>query len=353
MASSLRVAAIQMAPVFLDASQTWSKLLSNILAASQQGAVFVTWGETLIPGYPAWLSPSGGATFDDADQKQAFCTYWQESLHIASSEIIGEMKQLSFDKKLTLMGGIAERDDRSSSLFCTLLTVCDGQVVNRHRKLKPTFEERLVWADGDARGLKTHHIPIANDLFRFGGLNCWENWMPNARAALHGQGETLHVAVWPGSYALTEHISRFMALEGRSWIVSVSGLLRPSDFAHLDEARFPMKRLMTQRDGCWQDGGSVILNPRGEVVAGPLLNEEGILLADIDCLMASVILNVCRFFGAVIRRVQCVYKVWLVSANAFLKMWLTISECLGRTVVRSSSSSNLTFICQLFVLVDE
>ncbi|MHA1200571.1 MAG: nitrilase-related carbon-nitrogen hydrolase, partial [Candidatus Heimdallarchaeaceae archaeon] len=152
----------------------------------------------------------------------------------------------------------------------------------RHRKLKPTYEERLVWADGDRLGLKTHNL---KDI-KVGGLNCWENWLPLARAALHLQEEILHVAVWPGSTKNTEDITRFIALEGRSWVMSTSGLIRPTDFAHLDASEFPMKNILESRKSSWQNGGSIIVNPKGEVVAGPLVNEEGIIYAEIDPLVA-------------------------------------------------------------------
>jgi nitrilase len=119
-----------------------------------------------------------------------------------------------------------------------------------------------------------------------GGLNCWENWLPMARSALHLKGETVHVAVWPGSHGLTHDISRFMALEGRSWVLSTSGLLRSEDFSHLSLDDFPMRDLMMARDEPWQNGGSMIVNPKGEVIAGPLINEEGIIYGNLDPVMA-------------------------------------------------------------------
>jgi len=179
------------------------------------------------------------------------------------------------------MGGIAEQD--GGSTYCTLLTFGpEGNLLGRHRKIKPTFEERLVWADGDSSGLKTY--PFKDT--RVGGLNCWENWLPMARAALHQQGEMIHVAIWPGSHGLTRDISRFIALEGRSWVISTSGLIRSSDFGHLSLDDFPMRDRMMEREDSWQNGGSIIVNPKGEVVAGPLIDEEGILYADVDPLMA-------------------------------------------------------------------
>ncbi|MDF1538475.1 MAG: carbon-nitrogen hydrolase family protein [Candidatus Thorarchaeota archaeon] len=273
----IRIAGVQIAPVFLDAKATWEKLRDYIREAVSEGAKLVTWGETLLPGYPAWLSLSGGAKFNDDDQKTAYATYWREALDLNKSIIISEMKSLAAEQNVMLMGGIAERG--GSSIYCTLLTIGqDGTIKGRHRKVKPTYEERLVWADGDGLGLRTY--PLKD--IKVGGLNCWENWLPLARASLHMQGEIIHVAVWPGSERNTKDITRFIALEGRSWVVSVSGLLRPTDFSHLKEEEFPMKKIMESHNGTLMNGGSVIVNPKGEAVAGPLIDEEGIIYADID-----------------------------------------------------------------------
>lgn len=272
----IRAAGIQIAPVFLNAEETWKKLESYIREAKSNGAELVTWGETLIPGYPAWLSPSGGARFNDSDQKTAYSTYWREALTL-DGPIVGKMKSLAQELGIMLMGGIAEKD--GGSIYCTLLTIGeDGSLLGRHRKVKPTYEERLVWADGDGIGLRTY---LLKDV-RVGGLNCWENWLPLARASLHIQGELIHVAVWPGNLRNTQDITRFIAREGRSWVISVSGLLRPSDFFHLTEDEFPMKGEMESSDKNWMNGGTVVSDPTGQFLAEPLVDEEGIVYADMD-----------------------------------------------------------------------
>ncbi|MFX1254448.1 MAG: carbon-nitrogen hydrolase family protein [Promethearchaeota archaeon] len=277
----IRVAGIQITPIFLDAQKTWKKLAQYIREAKSNGAELVTWGETLIPGYPIWLARSGGAKFNDAQQKAVYAKYWQEAIKLDKSLIIEEMKALAKELELMLMGGIAEKE--GGSIYCTLLTINqEGQILGRHRKIKPTYEERLVWADGDGLGLKTYPLKEV----RVGGLNCWENWLPLARAALHLQEEIIHVAVWPGSFGLTQDITRFIALEGRSWVISTSGLLRPTDFSHLTEKEFPMKHTMEVHSKSWQNGGSMIVDPTGKTVAGPLMDKEGIVYADVDPIIA-------------------------------------------------------------------
>lgn len=277
----VRIAGIQIAPIFLDSEKTWEKLSDYIREAGDNEAQIVTWGETLIPGYPFWLSPSGGAKWDNSDQKKTYSTYWREAMDFTNSKILSDMKNLARELKIMMMGGVAEKI--SGSTYCSLITVNEnGKLVNRHRKIKPTYEERLVWADGDGLGLKT--VPFKG--YRIGGLNCWENWIPYTRAALHKQNEMLHVAVWPGSEGLTRNITKFLALEGRYWVLSVSGLLRTQDFFDLSEKKFPVKKFINLEDKFWQNGGTVIADPKGNFVSDPLIEKEGIVYADIDFMTA-------------------------------------------------------------------
>jgi nitrilase len=271
----IKVAAIQISPVFLDKKKTWVKLQKYLKEAVDKGAELIVWGETLIPGYPQWVSVSGGASFDNEKQKQTYFKYWNEAVSL-DGPIIQQMKEFTSRYEVMLMGGILEKD--GSSVYCTLITIKDGELLGRHRKIKPTYEERLVWSDGDGKGIQVYDTKIG----KVGGLNCWENWLPLARAALHQMGEVIHVAVWPGSYRNTKDITRFIALEGRSWVISVSGMLAKQDIDHLSDEVFPVKQKVIGSDGYWNNGGSVIVNPKGEIVAGPLIDEEGIIYAELD-----------------------------------------------------------------------
>jgi len=276
----VHVAGIQIAPVFLNSEKTWEKLRDYIREAHDNEAQLVTWGETLMPGYPFWLGTTGASKWNDADQKRSYSTYWREALDFSNSKILSEMKGLAKELKIMMMGGVAEKS--SGSTYATLVTIDEnGKVINRHRKIKPTYDERLVWADGDGVGLKT--VPFNGHVI--GGLNCWENWIPYARAALHKQNEMLHVAVWPGNSHVTRDITKFIAMEGRYWVLSVSGLIRTQDLVDVPESDFPVKKLLNleeNKEKLWQNGGSVIADPKGNYLEKPLVNEEGILYADID-----------------------------------------------------------------------
>ena len=151
----------------------------------------------------------------------------------------------------------------------------NGQVQSVHRKLQPTFDERLTWAPGDGNGLQVHSLKE----FTVGGLNCWENWMPLPRAALYGLGENLHIAVWPGSDHNTKDITRFIARESRSFVISVSSLMAKSDFPkevpHYDT-------IVKDAPDVLANGGSCIAGPDGEWILAPVLEKEGLLIETLD-----------------------------------------------------------------------
>jgi nitrilase len=150
-----------------------------------------------------------------------------------------------------------------------------GEIKSVHRKLTPTYEERLVWSPGDGNGLQVHTL----EPFSVGGLNCWENWMPMSRTALYGMGENLHIAVWPGEERNTHDITRFIAKESRSFVVSASGLMKvedfPKDTPHLDE-------ILKNAPEVLADGGSCIAAPDGSWVVPPVTGKEELIIADLD-----------------------------------------------------------------------
>jgi len=169
-------------------------------------------------------------------------------------------------------------DRGGHSLYCSLVYIdARGAIGSVHRKLMPTYGERLTWAPGDGHGhgLRVHPLPP----FTVGGLNCWENWMPLPRAALYAMGEDLHVAVWPGGLHNTADVTRFMAREGRSFVVSASGLMRTGDIplntAHRDA-------MVTDSPAVLANGGSCLAGPDGEWVIAPCVDEEKLMTAVID-----------------------------------------------------------------------
>jgi len=237
----------------------------------------VAFGEALVPGYPFWIERTDGSKFNSPAQKQMFAHYLDQGVVIERG-YLDVLKRLCAEKRIAMYLGVMERapDRGGHSLYCTLVYIdAMGTVQSAHRKLQPTYEERLAWSCGDGNGLRVHDLGP----FRVGGLNCYENWMPLVRSALYAQGEDLHVAVWPGGMHNTPDITRFIALESRSFVVSVSGLLRPDDIP----LGTPLRDEMLVGAPAWfGNGGSAIAAPNGEWILEPVAEREGLFTATIE-----------------------------------------------------------------------
>ena len=275
--AKLRVSLAQISPVWLNLAATLEKVESYICQAAGQGSQLVAFGEGLVPGYPFWPELTGGAEFDSDIQKDLFAHYSSQAVDIDA----GDLKSLcdvAREHSIAVYLGCIERaaDRGGQSLYASLVYIAaNGQIGSIHRKLCPTYEERLVWSPGDGHGLQVHDLHG----FRVGGLNCWENWMPLPRAALYGQGENVHVAVWPGSIRNTHDITRFIARESRSYVLSVSGLM------HADWVTegFPHASRVKQAASGWMtDGGSCIAGPDGQWLLEPVVESEGLFSAELD-----------------------------------------------------------------------
>jgi len=273
----IRVAAAQARPHWLDATATTQKVLAWLQDAAAQGVELVAFPETFLSGYPFWLEHTGGAKFDDATQKRAYAAYLEAAVEIDGPEL-AVITQAARDLKLFVYVGTTERGTQSArgTVFCTLVAIDPAAgIVSAHRKLMPTHEERLVWGQGDGHGLRVHQLGSS----RVGGLNCWENWMPQARHALYALGEELHISVWPGNPRNTADITRFIAMEGRVFSLAANGLLSLSDVP-LD---FPLRHELEKAavsDYC--RGGSAVAAPDGSWVVEPVADEERLVVADLD-----------------------------------------------------------------------
>jgi nitrilase len=273
----LTIALAQIAPVWLNKKATIHKIESAIGEAAAQKAQLVCFGETLLPGYPFWLELTDGARFNAPRQKELFAYYLKEAVTIAAGDL-DSICRMAKQFSIAIYLGCAENgtDRGAHSIYCSLVYISqEGKIESVHRKLMPTYEERLAWSIGDGNGLKVHRL----DGFTLGGLNCWENWMPLARTALYAQGENLHVAVWPGSVRNTIDLTRHIALENRMYVVSVSGLMRKTDITD----NIPSHELMKKEAGDFlADGGSCIAAPDGSWLVAPIASKEIVITATID-----------------------------------------------------------------------
>jgi predicted amidohydrolase len=180
---------------------------------------------------------------------------------------------------VTLVIGVSERvaaGPGRGTLYNSLLVISpDGQLLNHHRKLVPTYTERMVWGNGDADGLVAVDTPAG----RVGGLVCWEHWMPLARQAVHDSGEDIHVAVWPMVHERHQLASRHYAFEGRCFVLAAGSVMRASSLPpelEVDRSRLAADSPFVLR------GGSAIIGPDGEYLVPPLRDRPGVLVAELE-----------------------------------------------------------------------
>jgi nitrilase len=270
--TSFRIAAVQAAPVFLNKDASTTKACALIAEAARNGASLVAFSETWLPGYPRWVN----AAISASEKRRITGLYLEASILVPGPET-DRLCEAARASKVDVVIGVAELDPVTrGSTYATLVFISsDGEILGRHRKIKPTSGERTAWADGDAVGLRVHQRPYA----AISALNCWEHNMVLPGYVLMAEGTQVHVAAFPGYESTLPGtrqllLSRAFASQGACYVVLVGGLLRPEDVEDL-EVRSVVASLPSFT------GDSYIINPSGEVIAGPAVGEE-ILYADAD-----------------------------------------------------------------------
>ena len=272
---SFRIAAVQAAPVFLDLDATLDKACDLIEEAAKGGADLVAFPEAFIAGYPVWVwyIPSGRTH----PLRDLYTRLHRSAISIPGPEI-DRLCEAAARFGVALAVGVNERNSEASdsTLYNTLVYIgADGRLLGRHRKFVPTAGERLVWAQGDGSDLEVYSLPFA----KVGGLLCWENYMPLARYTLSAWGEQVHVApTWDRGEPWISSM-RHIAKEGRCFVIGVCQAFHIDDIP--DELDFKADYLGGV-EGWVNPGLSVIVDPDGKIVAGPLEAEEGILYADVE-----------------------------------------------------------------------
>lgn len=275
---SLKVGIAQIAPVWLDRVQTIVKIVDYVNKAADQGCALLVFGEALLPGYPFWIELTDGARFNSSVQKEIHSHYSQQAVQIEAGDLQPLCDAAQKHNIAIYVGCIERAANRGGhSLYCSLVYIdASGSIQSVHRKLMPTYEERLTWAQGDGHGLRVHRLGA----FTAGGLNCWENWMPLSRAALYAQGEDLHVAVWPGNEHNTVDITRFIAKESRSYVISASAVMHKTDFP----VNTPhLKIILDNSPAILANGGSCIAAPDGTWLVEPVADgKEQLIVAVLE-----------------------------------------------------------------------
>jgi len=273
-----RVAIVQaeLAPDLASGIDATDRLTGD---AARGGAALVAFPETWLPGYPAWLDVCRDvALWNHAPVKQVFARMAENSV-VVEGESGRALQRIAREHGVTLVVGVTERIDAGvgrGTLYNALLTFGpDGALLNHHRKLVPTYTERMVWGPGDAHGLHAVDTPAG----RVGGLVCWEHWMPLARQAMHESGEDVHVAVWPTVHEMHQIASRQYAFEGRCYVLAIGSLLRAKDLPRELE---PHPERVTSPEQYVLRGGSAIIGPDGAYLAGPVYDAPCTLYAELD-----------------------------------------------------------------------
>lgn len=271
--NEFKLAAIQAAPIHFDRNASTEKACQLIADAAQMGATLAAFGECWLPGYPMFLFAPPTPV-----RLRAGAAYLEAAVEIPGAET-ARLCVAARKAKIDVVIGVAELDRRTkSTVYCTLLFISrDGEILGRHRKLKPTFHERTAWGDGDAAGLRVYERSYG----RISGLNCWEHQMMLPGYALAMQGTQIHVAAWPGRepespppppvglWPRQTLLSRAFASQAGAYVVLSAAINRKADYP----SEFRDAVLFEH------DGGSCIIDPRGELIAGPVRGDETILTA--------------------------------------------------------------------------
>jgi nitrilase len=268
------VACVQAEPVVLDRERTLDKLAALTGEAAAAGARLVVFPETFVAAYPSSVWAKHLAGWGDPRAKEAFAMLAREAVEVPGPAV-DRLGEVAREHGVWLVTGVNELDpERPGTLYNALLYHApDGSLALRHRKLVPTNHERLVWGPGDGSGLRA----IATDVGRLGGLICWENYMPLARFALYESGVEIYVASTADDGDAWQATLVHLARESRSFVVAPCHFQRAA--AYPDD--FPLREALAGHDVIGR-GGSAILAPDGEYLAGPLYGEEGILYAELD-----------------------------------------------------------------------
>ncbi len=266
---------VQSAPILFDAEKTIDKVATLVADAAGNGVDLVLFPEAFIPAYPRGLSFGTVVGSRTPEGRKTWLRYWENSIEVPGPSS-DKLAAIARENKVILAIGVIEKDTSSQgTLYCTLLYFdSDGTLLGKHRKLKPTAAERIIWGEGDGSDLDVYDT----DVGRIGGLICWENYMPLARMAMYKQGVQLYLAPTADQRDSWQDTMRHIACESRAYVLAcnqfVTKDMYPADLEGITD-------LDTQPD-VMSRGGSVIIDPLGTPIAGPIFDKEDILYAEID-----------------------------------------------------------------------
>ena len=268
----VKVGVVQDSPVFFDKAKTLSKIESLTIRYTKAGCELLVFPESFVPGYPRGFSFGAKVGSRTDEGRKLYQKYRDNSIDLGSAEL-KFLENLSKSTGAYLVIGATEKVDVNGSLYCSMLYISPEKgLLGTHRKIKPTGLERLVWSEAAGESLTTFQTKIG----KLGGLICWENYMPFARMAMFQKGVEIYIAPTADARDTWLATMQHIALEGRCFVLGCN--------QYFTKSMYPpeYQPLLEGEPEAICPGGSVIISPMGKVLAGPLLNEAGVLTAEID-----------------------------------------------------------------------
>jgi nitrilase len=268
----VKVGIVQATPVLFDIQKTVDKVINLIETGTREGCNLLVFPESFIPGYPRGLSFDTVIGRRGESGRALWHLFNENSIVVGDNycQAIGEAVKAA---DLFLVLGVTEKDEINGTLYCTLLFFDEtGTIIGKHRKLKPTGTERILWGEGDGSTLNVFNTSFG----KLGGLICWENLMPLARMSLYQQGIQIYVAPTADSRDTWLSTMIHIACEGRCYVIGCNQFVTKADYPD-----FLQKEIANEPEIMCR-GGSALISPLGEIIAGPVYNRESIITADLD-----------------------------------------------------------------------
>lgn len=268
----IKVAVVQASPVLFNKQACIERVAEWTAKAADTNAQLVLFPEAFIPAYPRGMSFGTVVGSRSEEGRKQWLAYAQNSVEVPSLDT-QQLGAIARQYGILLVIGVVEREKAGGSLYCTMLYFGpSGDLIHKHRKLKPTAAERIIWGEGDGSTLNVLDTPIG----KVGGLICWENYMPLARMALYQQGIQIYLAPTADQRDSWTASMQHIATEGRCFVLSCNQYVTKVDYPEryqdeIKEIPNPISR-----------GGSMIVSPLGKILAGPLFDQEGILTAELE-----------------------------------------------------------------------
>ncbi len=268
----VNVCLIQDSPVFFDKELTIQKIESLTAQYARQGSRLIVFPESFVPGYPRGFTFGATVGSRTPEGRELYAEYHRNSVDVTGPDM-KRLERLARSENVYLVVGITEKSDRHGSLYCSMVYISPKTgLLGVHRKIKPTGTERLIWAEAAGDSL----VSFQTEIGKLGGLICWENYMPLARMAMYQQGVELYLAPTADSRESWTATLRHIALEGRCFVLGCNQFFTKAMYPE------PYQKLVLDEPEMLCSGGSVIVSPMGEVLAGPLFGEAGAVMAELD-----------------------------------------------------------------------